>query len=351
MFLISSQQKQQSLPYFSIYNSSSSSQQSSPSSSTSSSSLVKIGSAFFYGISSMVVIFINKIILSEYQFHHFYFLGAVQFGVTCFILIILALLRKVELPPLSMSILTDIAPVFLLFFGNVMCGLGSTQSLNLPMFTVLRRFSILMSMIGEYYILGIIPSYQIIFSVFLMIFGAAVAAMFDISYDFYGYVLVLLNDIFTALNGVYLKKATISKKCSKIGVLFYNSLLSFLSLCVFFIWNQITHQPNETQTNSLTSKSMLQEIIEYPRWSDWKFLTLFIFTAAMGSVLNYSIFLCTTINSPLTTAVIGCMKNILVTYFSMIFMTGYSFEYLNFIGLNISIIGSIIYAIVAMKVG
>jgi solute carrier family 35 len=204
-----------------------------------------------------------------------------------------------------------------------------------------------------------------------MIFGAIIAAYYDFSYDFYGYVLVLFNDIFTALNGVYLKKATISKKCSKMGVLFYNSLFSFMSLALYFLWSQILlHEPalssspsssalstsasaaSSSAAASISPPSLLQEIYEYPGWSDPSFLLLFLFTALMGSILNYSIFLCTTVNSPLTTAVIGCLKNILVTYFSMLFMTSgsdYQFNLLNFIGLNISILGSIYYTVVTLK--
>jgi solute carrier family 35 len=321
---------------------------------------LKILTALFYATSSTIIIFINKIILTTYQFHYFYFLGAIQFLITSLILLFLSYFRFIEIPPLSFNILKDIFPIFLLFFGNVMCGLGGTQSLNLPMFTVLRRFSILMSMIGEYFILSIIPSSHVIFSVFLMIFGAMIAAYYDFSYDFYGYVLVLFNDIFTALNGVYLKKATISKRCSKMGVLFYNSLFSFMSLALYFLWSQILlHDPFPSSSTSSPSPvtpppNLLQEIYEYPGWRDPSFILLFLFTALMGSILNYSIFLCTTINSPLTTAVIGCLKNILVTYFSMIFMANggdYQFNYLNFIGLNISILGSIYYTVVTLKPG
>jgi len=45
----------------------------------------------------------------------------------------------------------------LLFLGNMLFGLGGTQALSLPMMTVLRRFSILMTMGAEFYILNYRP--------------------------------------------------------------------------------------------------------------------------------------------------------------------------------------------------
>lgn len=232
------------------------------------------------------------------------------------------------------------------------------------MFTALRRFSIMMTMIGEYIVLSKTPGLQVVLSVSAMVFGALIAAAYDLAYDSYGYMLVFTNNLFTALSGVYLKKASSSVACSKTAVLFYNSLLSALVLLAFYfaehayVESRGSFQPAEglrgakrTAADALLAPaiSSLSKLLAHPAWQDSNFVLLFVFSACMGSVLNYSIFLCTTYNSALTTAVIGCLKNVLTTYAGMVFFSGYVFSYLNFVGINISVIASLYYTWVTLK--
>merc|ERR1719228_50705 len=99
--------------------------------------------------------------------------------------------------------------------------------------TVLRRFSILMTMLGEFYILKSQPSATVQLSVYLMIFGSGVAALNDLAFNLKGYTYVLLNDFFTAGNGVLIKKKLESKDLGKYGLMFYNSLFMLLPAILF----------------------------------------------------------------------------------------------------------------------
>ncbi|CAF1410673.1 unnamed protein product, partial [Didymodactylos carnosus] len=63
-------------------------------------------------------------------------------AVSAVILYCLRCMNLVHFPNLSKNVVRQIMPLPIVFFGNLLFGLGSTQAVSLPMFTVLRRFSI-----------------------------------------------------------------------------------------------------------------------------------------------------------------------------------------------------------------
>lgn len=113
----------------------------------------EVGSAFFYAISSIMIIFANKIVLTSYGFSSFQALAIGQLFFTLVFLISAKQMSLLKVKSLDLETVQNLFPFGLIYFGNLLFGLGGTKSLNLPMFTVLRRFSVLMTMFGEIYIL------------------------------------------------------------------------------------------------------------------------------------------------------------------------------------------------------
>uniref|UniRef100_A0A0M3ISJ8 WAT1-related protein n=1 Tax=Ascaris lumbricoides TaxID=6252 RepID=A0A0M3ISJ8_ASCLU len=167
------------------------------------STIIRLSAAAAYGICSILIVFVNKILLTNlrfpsflcagigqmlatvsilfvassfrivsvpsfdrsiprkfiyltYRFPSFLCAGIGQMLATVSILFVASSFRIVSVPSFDRSIPRKIFPLPLIYVLNLVSGLGGTQKINLPMFTVLRRFSIVMTMILEYIILGFV---------------------------------------------------------------------------------------------------------------------------------------------------------------------------------------------------
>lgn len=218
-------------------------------------------------------------------------------------------------------------PLPILHFGNMVAGVGGTQAMSLPMFTAIRRFSIAMTMFFEFIILDIKPSAAVQFSVWCMIGGAILAATDNLTFTITGYLYVMLANLLTAGYRVYIKEKITNKiDIRKYGIMYYYSLLMLVP-AIGFVW----------------LIGDLYAAYHFKHWTNPIFFIQFLMTCFMGFVLTYTTFLCTQYNSAFTAAMVGCFKNVFVSYLVMAIGGDYIFSVLNSIGVNISVLGSVYY--------
>lgn len=292
----------------------------------------KVASALFYGMASFMITVVNKTVLTSYKYPSFLFLSLGQLAASIVVLGLGKRLKIVSFAPLQRNTFRKIFPLPLIFLGNMMFGLGGTQALSLPMFAALRRFSILMTMLLELKILGIRPSTAVQVSVYGMIGGALLAASDDLSFNMQGYAYVMITNAMTAANGVYVKKKLDTSEIGKYGLMFYNSLFMFLPALL------ITYASGDWDKS-----------LAFGEWHNPYFLIQFLMSCFMGFILSYSTIMCTQYNSALTTTIVGCLKNICVTYLGMFIGGDYVFSWLNCIGINISVFASLLYTYVTFR--
>lgn len=286
----------------------------------------KIGSALFFGLTSFLLTIVNKSVLTTWQFPSFMVIGVCQLAATIIVLYIGRHINIISFPKYSSDIPRKIMPLPLFHIGNMMTGLGATQSMPLPMFTALRRFAILVTMLLEYKILGVSPPMAVQMSVWCMIGGALLAAADDLTFSIEGYSYIMVANFISAGYSVYVKQKLDTVDFGKYGIMFYNSLFMLVPAILL-----------------VTVTGDLLEAYQFEHWFDLLFLVQFLGSCLLGFVLTYSTFLCTQHNSALTVAMVGCIKNVFVSYVGMFIGGDYIFSMLNLIGINISILGSIYY--------
>ena len=283
-------------------------------------SVARIGSIVYYMGSSIATQFSSKSLLTIQAFHFpisVTFLQMLFTAPVCY---------SVDRPAFQWKHAVAIMPLAAVNALNVVSGLIGTGGLNVPMFIVLRRFTMVFTLAIESYC-GIKHDWQVLLAVAIMIVGAILAAATDLTFSLYGYAAVLLNDIFTATYLVMLKNLPVSKELSTTSLLFYNSFLSLVPLLVVSIvlgeWNGI---------------------LAFPRASSAAFQITLLATVMLGLTINHSTYLCTRLNDPLTTSVAGSMKNIAMTVIGAMAFGDFTLHPWNALGIAISMVGAIYYA-------
>ncbi|CAG7728920.1 unnamed protein product [Allacma fusca] len=268
----------------------------------------KIGFAVGYAVASVLIMSVTKVVLTTYTFPSPTVIVIGQMITTLIILFVCKKLRFVQYPDLSKDTFSKLHPLPFLYLANAITGLGGTKALSLPMFTAIRRIAILLTMILEYYLLGVKASTGIQISVYVMIIGAFIAAMNDFTVSLNGYVLVILNNFFTAIKGVIIKKKLDTTEYGPFGLMYYNALFMVLpAVGIAF----------------LTEESY--KILNFTHYDCTYFWVNMFFSCTLGFVLVWTMVECTNYNSSLTTCIVGAIKNIVISYAGMFIGGDYVF--------------------------
>ena len=165
----------------------------------------------------------------------------------------------------------------------------------------------------------------------LMVAGAVVAYIGDMTFSFVGYALTLASAVACAGYLVCIRFTKERTRCGEFEMMFYNNLLSLPCVAVLVLIFEA------------------KNLVHYQFWTDPGFLLCFLMSSVLAFLLNYFIFLCSTVNSPLTTSVTGQVKAILSVIIGLFFFSDVIITPILLLGLAISCIGSVYYAVIKYR--
>eukprot|EP01126_Amoeba_proteus_P056253 TRINITY_DN7052_c0_g2_i1.p1 TRINITY_DN7052_c0_g2~~TRINITY_DN7052_c0_g2_i1.p1 ORF type:complete len:190 (+),score=37.52 TRINITY_DN7052_c0_g2_i1:471-1040(+) len=124
-----------------------------------------------------------------------------------------------------------------------------------------------------------------------------------------------------------IKKTSIEREMTTVGLLYYNSLIALPILIFFFFFFR-----------------GLDSVLAYPNWADTSFLVCLFLSLSLGLLLNFAMFLCTIVNSPLDLTVAGQFKALGQTLLGLVLLGGMKLTVLNSIGLTLNTLGGVWYS-------
>ncbi|KAL9187771.1 hypothetical protein ACHAXT_006149 [Thalassiosira profunda] len=239
----------------------------------------------------------------------------------------------VEYPSFDLRTARQWAPVNLLFCGMLFTGMASLEHNSVPMVTVFKNITNIMTTIGDCMIYGATVEFLVIAAFGIMLGGAVMAARNDADVTQAGLFWMLANCVCTSGYVLYLKFATKTVKLSKFGMVFYNNVL-----CTCFLF-PVSVMNGEFAT-FMGTKAL--HTVDYAVKNG--------FAGFVGFFLNFASLNCVAQTGPTTYAMIGSLNKVPIAIFGyVIFDNAISEQTWTFI--SISLAGGILYTIAKLRAG
>ncbi|KAJ3679505.1 hypothetical protein LUZ60_017516 [Juncus effusus] len=297
--------------------------------------------AVSYMSCAVLLVMFNKAALSSYNFPSANVITLLQMICSTCLLYVMKKSRIITFSATERNIASEFVPyktllhtlplsiAYLLYMLAIM---ESVRGVNVPMYTTLRRTTVVFTMLVEFLLTKQKYTPPVFGSVALIVFGAFIAGARDLSFDVYGYGMVFLANITTALYLATINRTGKSSGLNSFGLMWCNGLV-----CgpILLFWTFI--------------RGDLQLTLNFPHLFAPGFLAVMCLSCVLAFFLNYFIFLNTTLNSALTQTMCGNLKDLFTIGIGWAVFGGLPFDLLNVIGQCLGFIGSGLYAYCKLK--
>ncbi|KAK3043739.1 hypothetical protein RJ639_001935 [Escallonia herrerae] len=296
--------------------------------------------AVSYMSCAVLLVLFNKAALSSYSFPCANVITLFQMICSCSFLYVLRRWKLISFSAgesltiadnstrfVPLKTLIHMLPLALTYLLYMLATMESVRGVNVPMYTTLRRTTVVFTMFVEYILAGQKYTPPIVGSVALIVLGAFIAGARDLSFDSYGYAVVFLSNITTAIYLATIARLGKSSGLNSFGLMWCNGII-----CgpILLFWTFV--------------RGDLEMTMNFPYLFSPGFLLVLLLSCILAFFLNYSIFLNTTLNSAVTQTICGNLKDLFTITLGWILFGGLPFDFLNVVGQLLGFFGSGLYA-------
>ncbi|GFO31396.1 solute carrier family 35 member d3 [Plakobranchus ocellatus] len=282
--------------------------------------------AVFYGTCSVSSAFVSKTLMDTMDFDFPVFIMVAQMIFTITTLELLCVFGILDLPAFTIKRgLSFAAPAF--FYGtNSVLALTALSHMNIAMYGVLKRCVPLSTMLLSFIILKKDPPNRLTMgSVLLLTTGCVIAGYGDLGFNLTAYICGIGSNFTQGLYLLLVQKYS-ERHMSVAETLQLNSYNTLpLLMLVAIVNGEVGH------------------VAAYSRLGEGLFWVVFFLAISVGMALNYSLFLCTSLTSALTTSVVGGLKALAQTLLGLFTFGGVSHNLPTFLGITMNLTGGITY--------
>jgi len=287
--------------------------------------------AFFIGLCyfcvSFCLPFLNKTVLTVFNFNYLFFILSLQMIATLIMIDIASVTGLIKVKHIEWTDCLRCWKVSLCYGLNAAIGLHSIAGLNIAVIDMLKRLGPFINLMLAHYLLGF--DFTLNFTttgIYMSAAGCVIGALGDTDSHFYLYGLTVLGVLIQSYYQTEVERLSLVTELNTFELLYINAMNTtpiLLALLAF------------------TGQYRLAFIAE--AWSNPSFIVLLAIVLTFGVLLNYLLFLCSIRNTALTTSMIGVTKSTLTSFIGLFCFDTFHPTHMFLFGLALNMVGALVY--------
>ncbi|KAN0035877.1 hypothetical protein ACTA71_005168 [Dictyostelium dimigraforme] len=287
----------------------------------------------FYFFISISLVFLNKILLSDFKFEYPLFITWYQ-QIISFISIYLMTSMSKSVPALSFlpefefksETAVKVLPVTAVLTGMVIFNNLCLEYVEVSFYQVARSLTICFSLVLTYVVLKSKTSYRATMACLVVFLGFLLGSAGEVNFSWLGIIFGLLSSFFVALYSIAVKRVLPAVDGNEWRLSIYNTAISIALIFPLIILSG--------EANTIFNEPLLYS------GSFWFYMTI---AGIMGYLISISVFMQIKHTSPLTNTISGTVKACVQTILAVVFW-GNPISTQNAVGILLVIGGSFWYS-------